>query len=61
MNQAQTRTRTSSPARWQKAAQRAIAEGIQVRHCRLGPVDRQFGSDATVAYEVEVTGNIAHG
>jgi hypothetical protein len=62
MNQVQTRTRTSSPVRWQKAAQRAIAEGIQVRQLAgSGQWIATSGSDATVAYEVEVTGNIAHG
>jgi hypothetical protein len=64
MNQAQTRnrTRSSSPARWQKAAQRAMAEGIQIRQLAgSGQWIANSGSDATVAYEVEVTGNTAHG
>jgi hypothetical protein len=62
MIQAQTRTRSSSPARWQKAAQRAISEGIQVRQLAgSGQWVANSGSDASVAYEVEVTGNIAHG
>ena len=58
----QTRTRISSPARWQKAAERAVAEGIQIRQLAgCGAWIASSGSDATVAYEVEVTGNIAHG
>jgi hypothetical protein len=56
------RTRQATPERWQKAAQRAIVEGIQVRQLAgSGQWVANSGSDATVAYEVEVTGNIAHG
>jgi hypothetical protein len=58
----QTRTRTSSPARWMKAVERAVAEGIQVRQLAgSGQWVATSGSDSSVAYEVEVTGNIAHG
>ena len=58
----QTRTRTSSPARWQKAAARAVAEGIQIRQLAgTGQWVATSGSDAATAYEVEVTGNVAHG
>lgn len=58
----QTRTRTSSPARWIKAAERAVAEGIQIRQLAgSGAWVATSGSDASVAYEVEVTGNVAHG
>jgi hypothetical protein len=60
--QMQTRTRTSSPARWRKAAERAAAEGVQVRQLAgSGQWIASSGSDNTVAYEVEVTGNVAHG
>jgi hypothetical protein len=57
-----TRTRTSSPARWNKAAERAVAEGIQIRQLAgSGAWVATSGSDANAAYEVEVTGNVAHG
>jgi hypothetical protein len=62
MIQAQSRTRASSRARWQKAAQRAISEGIQVRQLAgSGQWVANSGTDAAVAYEVDVTGNVAHG
>ena len=62
MNGQQTRTRTSSPARWTAAAARAIAEGIQIRQLAgSGQWVATSGSDAAAAYEVEVTGNVAHG
>jgi hypothetical protein len=55
-------TRTGSPARWMKAAERAVAEGVQVRQLAgSGQWIASSGSDSTVAYEVEVTGNVAHG
>jgi hypothetical protein len=58
----QTRIRTENPARWIKAAERAVAEGIQVRQLQgSGQWIANSGSDATVAYEVQVTGNVAHG
>ncbi len=60
--QTQTRTRTSSPARWTKAAERAVAEGIQIRQLAgSGAWIASSGSNANAAYEVEVTGNVAHG
>ncbi len=60
--QTQTRTRTSSPARWMKAAERAVAEGIQIRQLAgSGAWIASSGSNANAAYEVEVTGNVAHG
>ena len=56
------RTRQATPERWQKAAARALDEGIQMRQLAgSGAWIASSGSDATVAYEVEVTGNIAHG
>ena len=58
----QQQTRTSSPARWMKAAERAVAEGVQVRQLAgSGQWIANYGSDSSVAYEVEVTGNVAHG
>src|SRR5688500_4530450 len=58
----QMQTRTSSPVRWIKAAERAIAEGVQIRQLAgSGAWIASSGSDSTIAYEVEVTGNVAHG
>src|SRR5215203_4682092 len=55
-------TCTSSSARWMKAAARAVAEGVQVRQLAgSGQWIASSGSDSSVAYEVEVTGNVAHG
>ena len=54
-------TRTNGAARWMKAAQRAVAECVQVRQLAgSGAWIASSGSDATVAYEVAVTGNVAH-
>ena len=62
MIQAQTRTRSEDPGRWMKAAERAISEGIQVRQIQgSGQWIASSGSDRTVAYEINVTGNVAHG
>src|SRR5829696_7698832 len=62
MIEQQTRTRTSSPARWMKAAERAVAEGVQIRQLQgSGQWIASSGSDSTVAYEVQVTGIVAHG
>jgi hypothetical protein len=58
----QTRARVENPARWLKAAERAVAEGIQVRQLQgTGQWIANSGTDAAVAYELEVTGNVAHG
>ncbi len=62
MIQSQSRPRTSSPARWIKAAERAVAEGVQIRQLAgSGAWVASSGSDPNAAYEVEVTGNVAHG
>jgi hypothetical protein len=62
MNQSQTRTRVENPARWMRAAERAIAEGIQVRQLQgTGQWIATSGSQSALAYEVQVTGNVAHG
>jgi hypothetical protein len=56
------RNRQSSPERWQRAAARAVAEHIQIRQLAgSGQWVASSGSDPSVAYEVEVTGNVAHG
>jgi hypothetical protein len=49
------RTRQASPERWAKAAQRAIAEHIQVRQVNEnGMWVSTSGSDATLAYLLEI-------
>jgi hypothetical protein len=56
------RSRVENPARWMRAAERAITERIQV--CQLqgsGQWIATSGSSTGVAYAVEVTGNVAHG
>ena len=61
-SQTQTRTRVENPARWAKAAERAMREGIQVRQLQgSGQWVASSGSDVTVAYELGVTGAVAHG
>lgn len=56
-----TRNISDSPARWQAALDRAIANGIQVRQlASTGQWIATSGSDATVAHELGVTGGIAH-
>lgn len=57
----QSRTRVESPTRWAKAAERAIAEGIQIRQLQsTGQWIATSGSDCSTAYELEVTGAVAH-
>jgi hypothetical protein len=49
------RNRQATPERWQKAAQRAIAEHIQVRQVNEnGMWVSTSGSDATLAYLLEI-------
>jgi hypothetical protein len=66
MNQAQVqpaarRNRQASPERWQRAAQRAITEGISVRQVNAsGMWVGSSGSDATMAYLLEITGGVVH-
>ena len=58
----QRHSRTNSAARWTTAAERALGEGVQVRQLvGSGQWIATSGSDSAVAYEVEVTGNVAHG
>ncbi|MDQ3696222.1 MAG: hypothetical protein M3464_21795 [Chloroflexota bacterium] len=54
--------RQATPARWRKAVERAIAENVQVRQLvGSGAWIATSGSDASAAYELEVTGDVAHG
>ena len=56
----QMQQRTASPERWQKAAPRAITEGVQVRLVNAGGMwVATSGTDATMAYLIEVVGAIA--
>jgi len=56
------RQRQATPARWQAALGRAIAEGVQVRQLAgSGLWLATSGSDATTAYALAVTGDVAHG
>src|SRR5215212_2388823 len=62
MLQSQERTRSENPARWWKAAERAEAECVRV--CQLqgsGHWIATSGTQPGTAYEVAVTGNVAHG
>src|SRR5215210_8443108 len=55
----QARTnRAPSPERWQRAAERALAEGIQVRQVNAsGMWVANSGSDPKIAYLLEITGS----
>ena len=54
--------RTGTPARWRAAIKRAIKEGIEVRQLAgSGAWVAASGSDAGAAYEVAVSGGVAHG
>ena len=54
--------RQATPARWHKAVERAIGEDVQVRQLAgCGAWIATSGSDASAAYELEVTGAVAHG
>lgn len=56
-----SRTRPNTPVRWLRAAERALGEGIQIRQVAgTGQWVASSGSDAAVAYEVQVIGNVAH-
>jgi hypothetical protein len=58
--QMQTRkTRQASPERWQRAAQRAIAERIEVRQVNAtGMWTASSGSDPKLAYVLEVVAGV---
>jgi len=52
----------ATPARWQAALGRAIAEGVQVRQLAgSGLWLATSGTDAGTAYALAVTGDVAHG
>jgi SWIM zinc finger len=52
-------TRVASPARWQRAAERALAEGIEVRQVNAsGMWVATSGTQANVAYLLEITGTL---
>ena len=54
--------RADTPERWQRAADRALAEGIEVRQVAdSGAWVATSGRDSAAAYSVGVTGNVAHG
>ena len=54
--------RTSSPARWQAALARAIADGVQVRQLAgSGAWVATSGTDAATAYGLDVVNGMAHG
>ncbi len=56
------RQRQATPERWQAALARAIAEGVQVRQLAgSGAWIATSGQDATIAYQVAVSGGVAHG
>lgn len=56
------RPRVESPERWQKALERAVAGNVQVRQLRgSGQWVATSSSDPTIAYELDVTGNVVHG
>ena len=53
------RTRQASPERWQRAAQRAIKESIEVRQVNEnGMWVSTSGSDATLAYLLEIRNGV---
>jgi hypothetical protein len=59
---ADTEASNRNPERWIKAAERAVAERVQIRQLAgSGQWVASSGSDASIAYEVAVTGNVAHG
>lgn len=58
----QTTVRSSTPARWQKAAERAVSEGVQVRQLQgSGAWIATSGTQSGTSYGLEVTGNVCHG
>ena len=58
----QARPRVEHPDRWVRAAERARAEGVQVHQLQgSGAWIATSGSQRGVAYELAVTGNVAHG
>jgi len=57
-----TMQRAATPGRWRAAIERAITEGIEVRQLAgSGAWVATSGSDPLSAYEVAVSGGVAHG
>lgn len=57
----QRTTRQATPARWQQALTRALANGVEVRQLAgSGAWIATSASDPTAAYELAITGEIAH-
>jgi hypothetical protein len=57
----QKRTQAAIPERWQRAAERALAEGISVRQVNAsGMWVANSGTHANVAYVLEITGSLVH-
>ncbi len=55
-------TRQATPERWQRALERALAAGVQVRQVgSTGQWIATSASDPTAAYKVAVTNGVAHG
>ncbi|MDQ3695035.1 MAG: hypothetical protein M3464_15615 [Chloroflexota bacterium] len=56
------RPRVATPQRWQKALSRAIDGQVQVRQLAgCGAWIATSASDPSTAYELEITGEVAHG
>jgi hypothetical protein len=56
------RPRVATPDRWQKALQRALDGQVQVRQLAgSGAWIATSATDPATAYEIEITGEIAHG
>jgi hypothetical protein len=54
--------RQATPERWQKALSRGLAESVTVRQVNdSGAWVATSGTDATMAYLLEITGDVAHG
>jgi hypothetical protein len=59
LSPAACQSRRASPERWQKAAQRAVVEGISVRQVNAsGMWVATSGTHANVAYVLEITGTL---
>jgi hypothetical protein len=56
----QRTNRAATPARWQAALTRAMEAGVQVRQLTSGAWIATSATDPTAAYELGVTGDVAH-
>jgi hypothetical protein len=62
MLQSRSRVRVDSEARWRQAAARALEHGIRVAQLQgSGQWIASSGSQPGVAYELAITGHLAHG